>query len=388
MKFDNQLRYAVKIVETFRGEMPLHTWLKNFFRENKQMGSSDRKQVSGMVYGFYRLGRAAESGSTSDKIITGIFLCSNSHSELLEYFKPAWNNKIASPFQEKYAMLGAEYLALNVFPWKNELSGEVDHAKFCESFFIQPDLFIRLRPGMEEIVKQKLRHAGIEFRQIGNSCIALHNATRIDHIIEINKEAVVQDYSSQQTGQFFEPLPMDDGAKQSTAWDCCAGSGGKSIMLYDIHPGIELTVSDIRESILTNLKKRFSEAGIKKYTAFISDLSTVNHQPSTPRYDLIIADVPCTGSGTWGRNPEALYFFDEKEIGRYSNLQKKIVSNIIPALKKNGRLVYITCSVFKKENEEMVDFIRQEFHLRVEKTELLKGYEDKADSMFAASFIA
>lgn len=172
-------------------------------------------------------------------------------------------------------------------------------------------------------------------------------------------------------------------------WDCCAGSGGKSIMAYDHNPSIELAVSDVRKSILANLESRFKTAGIRKYKSFKADLA---HSPlSIPHpiaigssFDFIIADVPCSGSGTWGRTPEQLSFFDKKEIESYSRLQKRIVDNIVPHLDPGGHLLYITCSVFKKENEEVVEYIKQKFHLEVKKMELLKGYEIKADSMFAA----
>ena len=57
------------------------------------------------------------------------------------------------------------------------------------------------------------------------------------------------------------------------AWDCCAASGGKSILLKDKFPRVQLTVSDIRETILRNLRQRFQRAGIKDYHAFVADLS-------------------------------------------------------------------------------------------------------------------
>lgn len=68
-------------------------------------------------------------------------------------------------------------------------------------------------------------------------------------------------------------------------------------------------------------------------------------------------------------------------------MQKQIVSNVIPHLQQNGLFIYITCSVFKQENEDMVNFIKEKFHLRLLQMELLKGYDKKADSMFTASFI-
>jgi 16S rRNA (cytosine967-C5)-methyltransferase len=125
-------------------------------------------------------------------------------------------------------------------------------------------------------------------------------------------------------------------------------------------------------------------AGITNYKSFVADLAhsalTIHHSP----FDLIIADVPCTGSGTWSRTAEQLYFFDEKKIDHYSGLQKKIIANVVRSLRPGGFLLYITCSVFKKENEEMIDYIEKEFHLQKLKMESLIGYDKKADTMFAA----
>ena len=135
-----------------------------------------------------------------------------------------------------------------------------------------------------------------------------------------------------------------------------------------------------------NLRKRFNEAGIKKYKAFVADLAVTdfNHQQSG--YDLVICDAPCSGSGTWSRTPEQLYYFDEKKIDKYSALQKQIVSNTIPFIKDGGHFLYITCSVFRKENEDIAGFIKEKFALDVVQTEVIKGYDIKADTMFAVLF--
>ena len=68
MKYDNQLRYASSIVKQYDGQVPLAAWLKDFFRANKQMGSRDRKTVSEMVYGYYRLG-ANQYESVEERIL-------------------------------------------------------------------------------------------------------------------------------------------------------------------------------------------------------------------------------------------------------------------------------------------------------------------------------
>ena len=102
--------------------------------------------------------------------------------------------------------------------------------------------------------------------------------------------------------------------------------------------------------------------------------------PRPAKFDLILVDAPCTGSGTWSRTPEELYFFDPKKIDHYHEIQKKILSRIVPC----SCLIYSTCSVFKKENEEIVAFLRDNYGLREDRMENIKGYDQQADTMFAA----
>ena len=364
-------------------------FFKKYFAQNKKHGSRDRKLISHLCYCYFRLGKSASPNppqreGLEERILAGLFLCSEKPNEILEQLKPGWNKQIDLPVRSKLLIINSSLLIADVFPWKNELSEGIDHDKFCESFFAQPDLFLRLRPGYEDMAKKKLRDAGFDFKEIDSSCLSLANNSKFGNTIELDKEAIIQDYSSQQTAEFLK-MPIADSKSPISAWDCCAGSGGKSMLLYDMHPDIDFTVSDVRESILVNLRKRFARAGIKRVKPFVTDL-TNNRQPGTGNFDLIICDAPCTGSGTWSRTPEQLYFFEERKIEQYATLQKKIITNTISHLKRNGFLVYITCSVFKKENEEVVEYIEDTFKVRLVKQELLKGYDRKADTMFAALF--
>jgi 16S rRNA (cytosine967-C5)-methyltransferase len=391
-RYYSYLNISKQIFDRYKGEEPLATFLKKYFAQHKKYGSTDRKQIAHLCYCYFRLGKALLQIPVEEGILTGLFLCSTQPNEMLKKLKPQWNEEVSSSFEKKYSMLNTQLSTLNIFPWKEELSEEIEYKKFCKSFFIQPDLFIRLRPGREQLVKQKFQEAGIEFKVVSDTCLALPNSSKIDKVIELDKEAVVQDYSSQYVGEFLKPaianlISITPGTEM-TIWDCCAGSGGKSLLLKDINPNIDLTVSDIRKSILINLKKRFEKARIKKYKSFVADLSCPDFIPpqagQTSAFGLIICDAPCTGSGTWSRTPEQLYYFDENKIEEYAALQKKIVSNVIPHLKPGGYFAYITCSVFKKENEEVVEFVKKNFHLELIKIELLKGYDKKTDTMFTA----
>ena len=391
MKHFSHLNTAVQLLERYKGEMPFSIFLKSFFAQHAKYGSKDRKRIAHICYCYFRLGQALKNVSVEERALIGLFLCNQQPDELLQHAKPEWN--IVGSVDEKITLLnsaGTSFQIQDIFPWKDELSDGIDQIAFCKSFLVQPDLFLRLRPGHEKAVQQKLTNAGIYFAEISPSCISLPNTSKIDAVIELDKEAVVQDLNSQNTGRFIAPLASTQ-SEASSIWDCCAASGGKSILAHDLLPSIDLTVSDIRESIIQNLKKRFAKAGIKNYRALVVDLGSAGYswdvgKTLTPgSFDLIICDAPCSGSGTWSRTPEQLAFFNPDRIDHYAKLQRTISTNAIPYLKRGGRLVYITCSVFKKENEETIALIQDKFSMRAGPMEILKGYDKKADTLFAAS---
>jgi len=390
MKFDNLLRYSVRILTAYSGEIPLHSFLKNYFRENPQMGSRDRKQVSEMTYCYFRLGHALKNISTEERILTGIFLSNQKKEQFLEWFRPEWHEQIESPLVEKLEIVRSKFPdfdLLEIFPWKSLLSGDIDHQGFCLSFLKKPLLFIRVRPGQEQTLTQKLNTLKIDFQDADPDSVlpfksySFAGGTKLDDVFLLNREAVIQDLSSQKTALFLKP----DAKKEFEAWDCCAGSGGKSILLADLYPGCRLTVSDIRESILKNLMKRFQEAGIEPANLFSADLTDQNDVPRQS-FNFIVADLPCTGSGTWSRTPEALYYFNPEMISSYRQRQERILLNIIGRLKSDAVLVYITCSVFADENERISAKLLSYGNMKLEQQELIGGYESGADSMYVARF--
>lgn len=385
MRYHSYLNSATTIIGSYKGDIPLAAFLKKYFNAHKKYGGKDRKQIAALCYNFYRLGKAAPQLPVEEKIIVAVFLCENKSNEFLHFHKPEWNAIIEKPVAEK--MQVACITGEDIFPWAEALSDAVDAELFRYSFLQQPDLFLRIRPGRKDTVIKKLQQAGIAFEMPGAYTVALPNATKIDTILEIDQEVVIQDLNSQQVLQGIRK-PAEGFPKPFSVWDCCAASGGKSILLYDMLDGkIDLTVSDIRESILSNLKKRFETAGITNYQSIVADLSTQTFNIQHSTFNIIVCDAPCTGSGTWSRTPEQLYYLKRKTVDVYADMQRQIVSHVVPQLATGGIFVYITCSVFKQENEEMVDYIKEKFHLQLLQMELLKGYDKKADSMFAAVFM-
>jgi 16S rRNA (cytosine967-C5)-methyltransferase len=383
MRSYSHLNTAKKIVESYDGSMPFAVWLKQFFKQDKKFGSNDRKQIAHACYCYYRLGGSFSDHAFEDRVLTALYLCSSTPSKILEELKPEWNDSIELSLDEKAGNLCASHEIENIFPFNDDLSHEIDLGQFNRSLLVQPALFLRIRPGKQSRVIKQLEDQGIQFSVSKDDCLQLTNQSKVDEVLSIDEDAVVQDYNSQKTieviGNYYE-------AKSSlSVWDCCAASGGKSMLLHDHYPAARLTVSDVRESILINLRNRFKRAGIREYDSFLTDLSVENFC-SNKQYDLVLCDAPCSGSGTWSRTPEQLSFFKREKIDEYAELQKKIVSNASGALKQEGYLLYITCSVFRKENEEVVEFIQNKLSLQLKSMHYLKGYDRKADTLFVALF--
>ncbi|WP_432713258.1 RsmB/NOP family class I SAM-dependent RNA methyltransferase [Pedobacter sp.] len=386
MKVAHQIRAFEQILADYDGSLPLHRFLLSYFKQHKKMGSSDRRWANRYVYSFFRLGKALPAETTVDRLAVADFLCNTTSSLVIETYLPQFVEQVNLPVQAKLTLVKDHYPAFKtaeIFPFDlNLLSDGIDREAFLVSFFTQPDLFIRVQKSHATKMLNTLKDHGVEVRNVSETTFAMPNGTKLETIFPEQKHYQVQDLSSQKTGKYFRPQQYDYW------WDCCAASGGKSLLLHDLQPDIQLLVSDVRANSLHNLDERFQIAGLKKYQKKVLDLLVNNEQVLHDyTFDGIIVDAPCSGSGTWGRTPEMLSFFEEQKISFFHKLQKTIASNVLPYLKPGKPLLYITCSVFKQENEAVVAYLQQEHHLKLESMEVIKGYQDKADTMFVARLI-
>ena len=388
MRAEQQLRSFLRVFENFSADKPLAKFLPEYFKRNKQMGSNDRRSASRLLYNYFRLGRAIANKSIEERLFLAEFFCTSVDNPFLHHFRSDLNQIIYLNIVEKinFASIHEGFLIDEVFPFTGHLSNGIDKRAFLQSFFVQPDLFIRINPQALSWVLNTLEDCGIDFSLISQNTVALPNGTNLNSIFSDSNFPVkpyeVQDLSSQKTVKYFKPNRYEHW------WDACAASGGKSLLLFSEQADLKLLVSDIRQSVLDNLDERFIAAGLRTYQKKIIDL-TKNADPEIHEYEFdgIILDVPCTGSGTWGRTPEMISQFEEYKIIGFQNLQKVIAANVIKYLKQDKPLIYITCSVFKEENEEIISWLQKYHGMQLEGYEVIKGYEDKADTMFVARLI-
>ena len=317
---------ADNLLAAYEGQEPLAAYLKKYFALNKKHGSKDRKSISALCYAHFR-----------------------AHA--------------------------------TTFPLEAHISDQINKAQFVKSHQIQPLLFIRIRPWQKEKVIQKLVEANIQYSEISENCFAFTNTTALQNILELNKEAVIQDLNSQAIAELLKRVPTSE-ENPIQVWDACAASGGKTILMFDTMSNIRMHLSDVRESILFNADKRLKEAGIRP--ASVQEIDLTQAFDIKKPFDFVFADVPCSGSGTWGRTPEQLAYFKEAQLNKYTQLQAQILQNIIPTIKLNGHLLFATCSVYKEENENNVAALLATGKFKVVKQQYFTGYEKQADTLFGA----
>lgn len=157
-----------------------------------------------------------------------------------------------------------------------------------------------------------------------------------------------QDAGSQVIAELVAPPP---GGK---VLDACAGAGGKTLAIAAMMKGKgRIFATDVHAEKLDNLRERARRAGA-------NNVQVVTHEV-THTFDRILVDAPCTGSGTWRRNPEAKIHSAPEDVPRMAALQLEIASKVVPLLVPGGRLIYATCSLFPEENEEVVAALRARF---------------------------
>ncbi len=386
-RYHSYIKTAHDLLHQYRGQAPFNLVLKDFFKQHRQFGSSDRKRVSALCYACFRAGHALNRDFNPENMAIAYLLSDEPDPALLDTLQPGWGAMAGQPFAARLNRI-ADHLDTNrLFPWPELLSPTVPAKVFAESLLQQPGFFARIRPSRRDQVLQKAARLQPPPARPETGCLRFPAGFDLRTVFQPDHDLVVQDLQSQHTLdallQYRSILVTGEGVPR--IWDCCAASGGKSMLAYDLLEGkLELTVTDIRSSILRNLSERFDRAGISNYRSSVCDLEQPAPVLPGEKFDCIICDVPCTGSGTWGRTPEQLFLFNPAVLPRFASRQLTIARHALPRLREGGLFFYITCSLFRSENEDVISRLLQEEKLELLQQHYLPGFEKGSDSLFTA----
>lgn len=258
--------------------------------------------------------------------------------------------------------------------------------RFIEQKNILPPVWVRIQKTIDaKVLQESLSLQGVESILDESGTIGLVGGRGVNSTLEYGEGKIeIQDLASQLIAKSVEAKP---GQK---VWDVCAGAGGKSLAIAApmANKGM-LLATDIHQYKLDELKRRAKRAEIFNIRQFTWDADEPLRLPKEVAqqkgFDWVLIDAPCSASGTWRRNPDALWRFSENDTKELCQLQQKILRQAQFSVRPNGHLVYATCSWQLEENELQVEqFLQSHPEFSLVKQSLLGSPDLDSDTMFVA----
>ena len=211
-----------------------------------------------------------------------------------------------------------------------------------------PALWLRSRPGQRDALAKQLGDCQRVSAKALGCALAYAGARDLFQTEQFHRgEFELQDLSSQAVGWVCGPRPGE------TWWDACAGEGGKMLHLSDLMENKGLIwASDRAEWRLQRLRRRAGRAQVFNYRTVRWDGGT--KLPTRTRFDGILVDAPCSGVGTWQRNPHARWTTTRDDVRELAALQVTLVIRAAEALKPGGRIFYAVCTLTRAETTDVV----------------------------------
>jgi 16S rRNA (cytosine967-C5)-methyltransferase len=316
---------AERVIRAASRERPADAVLREVLRGRGDLAPEQRGSVSAAVFSYFRWqgwlqpteplqARIALASSLAKRYATQPQ--SFRDDELMARAVPAW---VAS--------------AMEVTPkWTRALQHE-------------PKLWLRARRGQGRGLAAKLG----DCQQFGEGALGdvLEYCGGKDLFLTAEFHAgqfELQDISSQAVGLVCSPKPGE------TWWDACAGEGGKMLHLSDLMSNKGLIwASDPAPWRLQRLKRRAARAGVFNYRTI--GWNGGPRLPTKTKFDGVLVDAPCSGIGTWQRNPHARWTVTARDVEELSELQKTLLLHVASSVKPGGKLVYAVCTLARAETQ-------------------------------------
>jgi 16S rRNA (cytosine967-C5)-methyltransferase len=167
----------------------------------------------------------------------------------------------------------------------------------------------------------------------------------------------IQDEASQLVAALVSSA-MEPG--KSRILDCCAAPGGKTLAIGDRNPSASITAVEVHPHRARLLQRLLSTKGSTPARHIQTLIADARHLPVAQPFDRVLADVPCSGTGTLGRNPEIKWRLKPEDLTELNERQLAILRSAAAQVAPGGRLVYSTCSLEKEENEKVVEQLLSE----------------------------
>lgn len=347
-----RVQTAIELLDQIIDGEPAEKALTGWARKSRFAGSKDRAAIRDHVYDVLRRRRSvlAEGTPESGRALM-IGLLSQDNADLQDLFSGAGYGPEPLTAQELEGLPASTSTYIDLPEWVQPLLRSSLGQDFEENALAmrqRAPVFLRVN------LKKATRQEAIDLlSEDGVTAVCCPLADTALEVLEGPRRAAnskafqsgwveVQDASSQAA---IETLDLRDGMR---VLDYCAGGGGKTLAMGARIAGT-LVAHDAFPQRLRDLPVRAKRAGL---SVQIVDSEQLMGEPA---FDLVFCDVPCSGSGTWRRSPDAKWRFSSDDLDGILASQAAILDVASKLVKPNGTLVYATCSMLNDENEDQID---------------------------------
>lgn len=340
---------AISVLEAWLDGAPVERALTNWARSARYAGSKDRAAVRDHVFDVLRRkGSCAALGGDSGRgLMIGLLRAQGADPESL--FTGEGHAPAALSEAERAPQAVPDDPWLDIPDWLRPVL-ERDLGPQAPGIIAamrdRAPLYLRVNPRKAscELAEDRLSKDGLKTEKtvLETALKVVENPRRLQQGAAYAEGLVeIQDLSVQLA------CATVDWPRSGRILDYCAGGGGKTLAIAGVSDAA-LHAHDANPGRMTGLAERAARAGVR-----VRQVATAELAGEAP-YDLVLCDVPCSGSGTWRRDPEAKWRLTPERLQDLGRIQREIVQQSQALVAPGGRLVYMTCSLLEDENEAVV----------------------------------
>ena len=363
-----RLQAAIEVLDEVIGSArvdgpPADAIVTRYFKQRRYAGSKDRRAVRELVFRAIR--RSAERPDDGRAAVLGL---AEDEAALLELFgEPRGPEPMKADEMASSAAIVPDWLVSELSP----LVAEDEWPSLLE----RAPLDLRanaVRASRDDLLKEFPDATPTRLSPWG---IRLAPDSRIDDHQAFQSGLVeVQDEGSQLIALACEP-----GNDESIV-DLCAGAGGKSLALASAAPGARILATDSNRARLAKLRPRAERAGATIETRLLNPPKELEELADVSgSADSVLVDAPCSGSGTWRRNPEGRWRLSPERLDRLVASQSRLLDIGAELVRPGGLLIYAVCSLLSREGAGQIDdFLSRHSSWQMQETPFAAGRLDGA----------
>lgn len=319
---------AARIIARSNERQPADLLLRQALARRRGLRPEEATWISRSVFAYFRWQNWLDASQTlEERIEAALALAQRFESE------PGWPSDVELVEKAIPAWVASE--------------GLLD-ASWARSLQREPVLWLRIQPGKEKSVADALEAGSLVQGPLPES-FRYTGSVDLFTLDEFHKGFFeIQDIASQAVAHVCSARPSE------VWWDACAGEGGKTLHLAVLMEGQGLIwASDRAAWRLERLRQRAARAQCFNHRRVAWDGGA--KPPTKTQFDGVLLDAPCSGMGTWGRNPHARWTATPNDVTELATIQRSLLENVSASVKPGGRLVYAVCTLSRAETTAIAD---------------------------------